>query len=267
MAGNPFLSKINGIVNPFNNTMSKPNQQQQMPAMPQMPRPNNFNQNQVISTAANAVTTAGNMLFAGDYNAKVGMEKPNALNTFTDLQMTGMGASIGGPVGAGVGFGVDMLKNILAWKNRQHQYNQAVNKQELSDGINARLGALDQDFTGYARFGMKMEQPKNVEMEANEIVLVQTPTGDYKKYAQTSPSAPSHEEGGVQTSLPKGALVFPQKYKARVEAALEEGDTETIENLAAQMQSESELAAELQKPYSNHPAKVAQILRYGAKIC
>ena len=269
MAGNPFIPKLNGVTSPYNFSSAKMSPSAQKPVLPSLAEAGEkyANTNAMMSAGANVIGTLGSAVAGSDYNPKVGMEKPNPFATFTNLQATSLGASVGGPVGAGIGFGVDMLKNTLAYKKQVSAYDQAVNKQELTDGIDSRLQSLQPDYTGMARYGMEANEAQEVTMEKEEIVLVPTKSGGYTKYMETDEDDPAHEQGGVKAQLPQGALVFPEKYKQKIEEALDNGDNETIEELAEQMKGESDAAAEANEPYSNNPAQSAKMLRYGGKIC
>lgn len=194
------------------------------------------------------------------YDPRVGMAKPNPLQTMTNLQMTGIGANFG-PVGAGIGFAADMGINALTLRNQQRQYNQAVSRADLMDGIANMQQQQQPDYTGYARYGamaMPMSMPKfgmggsvPVEMEADELVVIPKPDGTFERYMATSPNAPSHEQGGVKANLPPGALVFNGKYKPMVEQALASGDNQAVAKLAQQMLAESAQAKQQGQPYSS----------------
>ena len=195
-------------------------------------------------SALSGVTSAA---FPSDYNKQVGMEKPNPLQTFSNFQMAGMGAQFG-PVGLAVGAGLDVAKNAIQFYNQKKAYNTAVNKQQYMDGRAERLQNLQPDYTGYAKFGSKAKVP--MELEDSEIVLVKTPKG-YQYYSETSPNAPSHEEGGVKMALPEGALVFPKQYVEPIKQALSAGDNQSIQAMEHQMLQESQAAAQQGKPFSN----------------
>jgi hypothetical protein len=256
MAGNPNGS-MNGVANPFNFSTQQMNPNKS-PAVvnPMAETAKKFaNINGMINAGANVVGTLGNAFSPNQYNRTVGMEKPNAVNQFTQLDATALGASMAGPYGAVAGLGVDVIKNALAYRNKQAQYNTAVNKQELYDGVRDRIDGMQPDFTGYARKGTVVNPMSGnsgtVEMEQNEIVLIKGEDGMYKKYMETGENAPTHEEGGVPAELPAGAIVFPGQYKEQIEQALEAGDTQAIEQMAEQMMQESEQAAQEGQPFSN----------------
>lgn len=193
-------------------------------------------------SALSGVTSAA---FPSDYNKQVGMEKPNPLQTFSNFQMAGMGAQFG-PVGLAVGAGLDVAKNAVQYYRQQKAYNTAVNKQQYMDGRAERMQNLQPDYTGYAKYGSEVPMV----LEDSEIVLIKTPKG-YQYHSETSPDAPKHEQGGVKTMLPEGALVFPKKYVDPIKRALESGDHNTIQSFEQQMLQESQAAAREGKPYSN----------------
>lgn len=58
----------------------------------------------------------------GRYDQRVGMEKPNAAGTVLgDFQLAGMGAQFG-PIGAGVGAALDLVKNAFEYKKKKDAY-------------------------------------------------------------------------------------------------------------------------------------------------
>lgn len=195
------------------------------------------------------VTGASKALFPAQYDQEVGMEKPNDIQLMTDFSAAST-LSAFGPVGTAVGAVVDVGKNIVAMNKAHKQYGLAKRKHGLRQAQERNAMLMADDYTGLAKYGMESKgQP--VELEKNEIVVMKNDSGDYKPYMSTGPNDPSHEEGGVQTNLPEGTVVFPNKYKKKVEQALSAGDNATIDKLKGQMMVESTAASLKGAPFSN----------------
>ena len=94
-----------------------------------------------------------------------------------------------------------------------------------------------------------------VEIERNERVYIQNPDGSYEQYMQTSPTAPTHEAGGVKTELPEGSLVFPKQYFSDLDQAFtyggKTGDWSKMDKVAARMRVNANKAFMEGQPYSS----------------
>ena len=279
MAGNPTLFKKNGILSNMNYSPAGGNSNTGITINnPNSKKPNPAQRNAIINAGTGAISLLGDAIAPEQYNKTAGVTRPTVLGEFTNLEATGLGATVGGPVGAGIGLALDITKNALSYKRKMNAYNQGVNKAELSNGISDRINSMQPDYTGYARDGLQVNpldgDSQNVEMERNEIVIVPTKNGGFEKYTETGPDEPTHEQGGVEEELPAGALVFPEKYKAMIEEALAQGDTETIKKLAAQMMQESQQASAQGRPFSNgaeqqtmpEQSQEMPAMRFGGKI-
>ena len=96
-----------------------------------------------------------NMSGKGVYDQKLGIEKPS-IAQFGDLSATGAGAKIGGIGGAAIGFGVDFLKNMAAYKEQNQQYQSARQKYDMRNKLDTMQQGAGADYTGLtqtARFG------------------------------------------------------------------------------------------------------------------
>jgi hypothetical protein len=193
-------------------------------------------------------------LAPNQYDGTVGMERPNPFQTFSNFQLAGMGATFG-PVGAAVGAGADVVKNIFAYQKAMQQYQAAKAKTNFMDGRADRQQQLQPDYTGMARygyaFGGQAMGTTPIEVERNEVIVQPTPDGSYQKLAQTPATAPTHEQGGVTMNVPQGAMVFPAKYIDPINQALGAGNAPAIDMMAMQMKQESDAASAMGLPFSN----------------
>jgi hypothetical protein len=220
----------------------------------------------LIGLGSSLVTGIGQML-PKVYDTRVGMQRPNFARSMSDMTYTGMGAAVGGPWGALVGGIIDTGKNIGSYFNEKGKYNTAVNRFQNDNAMQQRLDTIAPDYTGAAKYGMKVgDIPKYgmggnipayqsggavpVELEDNEAILMPQADGSYQWLGKTSANAPSHEQGGVNTTLPEGALVFPGKYVKQLKAAHAAGDWSSIKAMEGQMMQESNEAARQGKPFS-----------------
>ena len=211
----------------------------------------NPNMGTAATMGANMIGTLGKQLAPDVYDPRIGMVKPNAVGTMTDFSLAGIGSTFGLP-GLAIGAGADVLKNLYAVQQQNKQYNEAVNKADFYDNRDSRLQMMQPDYTqmmrygGVMQYGMGGQVPAsampNAKMEANELVLIPQQDGSYTEYMQTSPNAPSHEQGGVNAQLPAGAIVFPAEYVPQVKAALAAGDFAAISQIAQQMLQAGEQA-------------------------
>jgi hypothetical protein len=212
----------------------------------------NPNMGTAATMATNMIGTLGKSMAPDVYDPRIGMAKPNTVGTMTDFSLAGVGSTFGLP-GLAIGAGADVLKNLYAVQQQDKQYNEAVNKADFYDGRDSRLQMMQPDYTqmmrygGVMQYGMGGQVPAapampNAKMEANELVLIPQQDGSYTEYMQTSPNAPSHEQGGVNAQLPAGAIVFPAEYVQQVKAALAAGDFTAISQIAQQMLQAGEQA-------------------------
>lgn len=124
-------------------------------AMQTQPQNNNMSpeqQSKLPGLGAMAVTTLGEALSNPQYDYRAGMEKPAPFKTMTNLQATQMGSSFG-PVGSAVGFGVDMIKNIISMKKQKSAYDAALRKADFTEFQNQ---PMQSDYTGMAKYGGQM---------------------------------------------------------------------------------------------------------------
>lgn len=221
----------------------------------------------IIGLGSSLVTAFGQML-PKVYDTRVGMQRPNFARSMSDATYTGMGAAVGGPWGALVGGIIDTGKNIGSYFNEKGKYNTAVNRFQNDNAMQQRLDTMAPDYTGAAKYGMKVgEIPKYqmggnvpayqsggqavpVELEDNEAIIMPQPDGSYQWLGKTSANAPSHEQGGVNMNLPEGALVFPGKYVKELKEAHAAGDWSSIKAMEGRMMQESNEAARQGKPFS-----------------
>lgn len=214
----------------------------------------NPNMGTALTAGANTITALGSNFAPPVYDPRIGMAKPNPLGTMTNFQLAGTGAAFG-PVGMAIGGGLDVLKNLYSLQQQNKAYNEATNKADFYDNQSTRLGMMQPDFTqmmkkgGMAQYNAGGMVP--AQMEANEIVLIPQPDGSYTEYMQTGANAPTHEQGGVNTQLPPGAIVFPAQYVQQVKAALAQGDFASISQMAQQMLQEGEQAKQQGQPYTS----------------
>lgn len=214
----------------------------------------NPNMGTALTAGANTITALGSNFAPPVYDPRIGMAKPNPLGTMTNFQLAGTGAAFGG-VGMAIGGGLDVLKNLYSLQQQNKAYNEATNKADFYDNQSTRLGMMQPDFTqmmkkgGMAQYNAGGMVP--AQMEANEIVLIPQPDGSYTEYMQTGANAPTHEQGGVNTQLPPGAIVFPAQYVQQVKSALAQGDFASISQMAQQMLQEGEQAKQQGQPYTS----------------
>lgn len=93
-----------------------------------------------------AVSALGQGLMPDRYNQRTGSVEPGA-GRFLDTQFTQMGMALG-PVGMGVGFGVDMLKNTIGYAKQKQAANGAERKANFYDSRDSMKTSLLPDFTG-----------------------------------------------------------------------------------------------------------------------
>ncbi len=214
----------------------------------------NPNMGTALTAGANTITALGSNFAPPVYDPRIGMAKPNPLGTMTNFQLAGTGAAFG-PVGMAIGGGLDVLKNLYSLQQQNKAYNEATNKADFYDNQSTRLGMMQPDFTqmmkkgGMAQYNAGGMVP--AQMESNEIVLIPQPDGSYTEYMQTGTNAPTHEQGGVNTQLPPGAIVFPAQYVQQVKSALAQGDFASISQMAQQMLQEGEQAKQQGQPYTS----------------
>jgi len=129
--------------------------------MPQAPA--NVSQNVPKLDAANLVGSGlgmfGNIMSSvgkGRYDQRVGMEKPNAAGTILgDFQLAGMGASLG-PIGAGVGAALDLVKNIFTYGKKKEAFDAQKNKVNFKDMRESMMTGMEPDYTNLSRYGTKV---------------------------------------------------------------------------------------------------------------
>lgn len=199
-------------------------------------------------------TGIGDML-PSSYNQNIGMARPNFIKEMMNAQYTGMGASIAGPWGALIGGIIDTGKNIGSYVDKQAKYRAAVTGWQNREAQQQRMDTMLPDMTGYARKGMRTPYCGHggmvpVEIERNEAVVMPTNDG-YDLMGVTPPNAPTHEQGGIKTMLPQGALVFPQQYIPGVLSATSNGDNNTMDMLRDDMLAGAKQAALNGEPYSS----------------
>lgn len=114
----------------------------------------------LMGLGAQGVQLAGQMIGEDQYDYRVGMEKPNAIKTLTNTQFTQMGSAFG-PVGAGIGAGVDIVKNIAAFMKQKRAYENAGNKATFNEFRNENAMFQQPDFTGQAAYGMEAKSYAN----------------------------------------------------------------------------------------------------------
>jgi hypothetical protein len=111
-----------------------------------------------------------------------------------------------------------------------------------------------------AKFGMAnpyMQQGGMVpvEIEKEERVFIKNNDGSYSPYLETPANAPTHEQGGIKTLLPKGSFVFPKQYYGMLDEAMahggETGDWSKMENAVRTMKKNARKAFMEGKPYSS----------------
>ena len=94
----------------------------------------------------------------GRYDQRVGMEKPNAAGTVLgDFQLAGMGAQFG-PIGAGVGAALDLVKNAFEYKKKKDAYEAQKNKVNFQDMRESMMTGMEPDYTYLAKYGTKVYQ-------------------------------------------------------------------------------------------------------------
>lgn len=201
----------------------------------------NVNTGGNIASGIGAASAIAGAFTPNTYDPRVGMEKPNAMKQFTDLQMTGMGASFG-PIGMGVGFAADMAKNAIAYQKAKKQYETAENKAEYYDDRANRLATMQPDYTGYARYGAA--RYGQVIAENGETLY----TEDKDDYKAQPINGLTHEEGGVKMSMPPNSVVAPQEYAANMNHNMDK--KENMEQLKFRMNAEGKKASLLGLPYA-----------------
>lgn len=195
-----------------------------------------------IASGIGALSAVAGAFTPNTYNPKVGMEKPNPMKQFTDLQMTSMGASFG-PVGMGVGFAADMTKNAIAYQKAKQQYETAENKAEYYDDRANRLATMQPDLTGFAKYGAA--RYGEVIAENGEKMY----TEDKDDYKAIDIKGATHEEGGVKMAMPPNSVVAPREYAANMDHNLDK--KENMEQLKHRMAMEGKKAANLGLPFSS----------------
>jgi hypothetical protein len=233
-----------------------------------------------IGMGAALVSALGTKMGRG-YDYRVGMERPSLAKSMSDLQFTQMGANLG-PLGAGVGLIADTAKNLSAFQKHRSQFNKAETKADFYDARNDMMAEQMPDYTGLAKYGMKVQGGYGAkmgmggssymqmggqvpaELERDEIVYVPTADGGYQEYMETSADAPKHEDGGVKTTLPEGAVVFPGQFKKEAMAAFtyggKTGDWSKFNGVKDTMLKRANKAFMDGKPYSSGGA-----MGYGGK--
>jgi hypothetical protein len=213
---------------------------------------NNQQKGALLGLGAAGISALGSTIAPDQYDPRVGMEKPSPIKAMTNLQFTQMGSSFG-PAGAAVGFGVDLAKNIVGFAKHKAQYKAAEQKADFTDWRNETMTGMQTDYTGLAREGIEVEMIP-VEIERNERVYVKTPTG-YQLYTETPNNAPKHEQGGIKTELPQGALVFPKDYFNDLDTVTSRNGMITnsikFNEIKEKMLKNAKTAALAGKPYSS----------------
>jgi len=226
-----------------------------------------------IGLGSSAVSALGSAM-PSPYDQRIGMEKPSFMKEMMDMTFTGMGASVGGPWGALVGGIIDTGKNIGSYINKKAKYNTATQRWENDEEQDQRLQSMQSDYTGYARYGTKTPYSYAngggvpVEVERNEVMFMPQQDGSYQMLGATGANAPTHEQGGVKTTLPPGALVFPKQYIPQVMQAYQNQDWGGMDAISQDMLANAEQAAAQGQPYSsggapmfNNGGKVAETIR------
>lgn len=238
-----------------------------------------------LGLGAAAISALGSKMGRG-YDQRVGMERPSFAKSMTDLQLTQMAAQTGNPALMGAAFVGDLAKNIRGFQKHRSQYRKAETKKDFYDNRFSMEQGRQSDFTGLARFGAQVlnnnpfldlkygakvmrdggfADQVPVELENDEVVFMQNEDGSYEPYMETSPDAPRHEEGGVKTTLPKGAVVFPGMFKDEAKMAYayggKTGDWSRFNLLKEKMLHRANKAHQQGKPFSSGGA----MMGYGGK--
>ena len=139
--------------------------------------------------------------------------------------------------------------------------DQAFRESQAGYGAEMRMGG-----NPYMGYGGKYQVGGKVpaELEMNEVVFIPKEDGSYEQYMETSHNAPSHEQGGVKTMLPQGAVVFPGEFKRAAEKAYKfggkTGDWSQFMMVKDKMLKRAKQAYDMGKPYSSGGA-----MGYGGK--
>lgn len=122
-----------------------------------------------------------------------------------------------------------------------------------------KMANFAKNAASWGREGMEAESDGDaddkvpVEIERNERVYTKTPYG-YALHMETPPDAPTHEQGGIKTELPVGALVFPKQYFNELDKAekqgMQFGDWSLFNDVKEKMKQNAKEAYQQGKPYS-----------------
>jgi len=233
------------------------------------------------AVAAAAIAGTGAIVNAIDtptWEPRIGKNiKGAGAHMFGDLSLTSAGTAIAPGWGTLIGFGLDMGKNAFMMSSERDKEKKLYGQYGFNESL--KKSQQNQQLNYIGKFGMK-SSGSLAEVEANEIAIKLGKDGNYKHVASTGPGARSHEEGGEKWVLEEGTLVFPKKYKGRIERALANGNNKKINQLKEQMLIESTAAALNNEKYSNTAGVETQLnelskpkdmddkakMRYGGKI-
>lgn len=152
---------VGDIQNAFNNSSTIPGAtgtvtQEELLASKQQ----GLSQNQKMGLVSGGVGMFSNALKGlspDQWDPRVGAEKPG-FGQLADTKFTQMGATFG-PVGMGVGFAVDAVKNIWGYTKKKAQYDVAYNKANFMDQKDSMRTGMQPDYTGLAKYGMLVKSP------------------------------------------------------------------------------------------------------------
>jgi len=232
---------------------------------------------QGIAAGAGMIGTLAQAIQPSTYDRRTGLEKKGTFaSLYGDNTAFKVGASTGNPIAMVGGLVVDRVKNAMMMQHERKKGKEELSRYNLMAGINNNQMFAQPNYIGYAKNGMK-SKGQLAEIEQDEIAIKLGKDGKYKHIVSTGPGAKSHEEGGEKVYLEQGTLVFPKKYKSKVENALAKGDTRSIDKYKSEMLVESTSRALRGDPYSNQSGIETQLqelsqsnnvatARYGAKI-
>ncbi len=232
---------------------------------------------QGIAAGAGMIGTLAQTIQPSTYDRRTGLEKKGTFaSLYGDNTAFKVGASTGNPIAMVGGLIVDRVKNAMMMQHERKQGKEELSRYNLMAGINKNQMMAQPNYIGYAKNGMK-SKGQLANLEQDEIAIKLGKDGKYKHIITTGPDHPSHDIGGKNYFLEQGTLVFPKKYKSKVENALAKGDTKIINELKTEMLVESTSRALRGDPYSNQSGIETQLqelsqgknvvtARYGAKI-